>query len=42
MLHLAILLSAHAPTRIVSIDVSPALREPGVVAGFSGADVADA
>ncbi|GAA2638685.1 molybdopterin-dependent oxidoreductase [Dactylosporangium fulvum] len=41
MLHLAILRSPHAHARIVSVDVSAALREPNVVAAFSGADVAD-
>ncbi|GAA0723745.1 xanthine dehydrogenase family protein molybdopterin-binding subunit [Dactylosporangium roseum] len=41
MLHLAILRSPHAHARIVGVDVSAALREPNVVAAFSGADVAD-
>jgi carbon-monoxide dehydrogenase large subunit len=41
MLHLAILRSPHAHARITRVDVSPALREPNVVAAFSGADVAD-
>jgi carbon-monoxide dehydrogenase large subunit len=40
MLHLAILRSPHAHARIVSVDTSPALRRPNVVAAFSGADVA--
>src|SRR4051794_28892739 len=41
MLHLAILRSPMAHARISSIDVSPALRRPGVVAAFSGRDFAD-
>jgi carbon-monoxide dehydrogenase large subunit len=41
MLHLAILRSPLAHARIARIDVSAALREPGVVAAFSGADIAD-
>src|SRR5215468_1641515 len=41
MLHLAILRSPHAHARIVSVDTAPALRQAGVVAAFSGADVAD-
>jgi len=41
MLHLAILRSPMAHARITSIDVSPALEMPGVVAAFTGADVAD-
>lgn len=41
MLHLAILRSPHASARIVSVDVRPALRQPGVIDAFSGADVAD-
>jgi carbon-monoxide dehydrogenase large subunit len=41
MLHLAILRSPMAHARITHVDTSPALREPGVVAAFSGADVAD-
>ena len=40
MLHLAILRSPHAHARIARVDVSAALREPNVVAAFSGADVA--
>ena len=42
MLHLAILRSPMAHARITSIDVSPALAMPGVVAAFTGRDVADA
>jgi aerobic carbon-monoxide dehydrogenase large subunit len=41
MLHLAILRSPHAHARIVSVDTAPALRQPNVIAAFSGADVAD-
>src|ERR1044072_726208 len=41
MLHLAILRSPMAHARIASIDVSPALETKGVVAAFSGRDVAD-
>jgi len=42
MLHLAILRSPVAHARIASIDVAPALREAGVVAVFTGRDIADA
>ena len=41
MLHLAILRSPLAHARITRVDTAPALREPGVVAAFSGRDVAD-
>jgi len=41
LLHMAILRSPFAHARIVSIDTSPALSRPNVVAAFSGADVAD-
>ncbi|GAA4685634.1 xanthine dehydrogenase family protein molybdopterin-binding subunit [Phytohabitans rumicis] len=41
MLHLAILRSPMAHARITRVDTSAALREPGVVAAFSGRDVAD-
>ena len=41
MLHLAILRSPMAHATITSIDVSGAIRRPGVVAAFSGADFAD-
>ena len=41
MLHLAILRSPHAHARIARVDVSGAVERPGVVAAFSGADVAD-
>ena len=40
-LHLAVLRSPHAHARIVSVDVSGALAVPGVVAAYSGADLAD-
>jgi carbon-monoxide dehydrogenase large subunit len=39
MVHLAILRSPYAHARITSIDVSPALAQPGVIAAFSGADL---
>ena len=41
MLHAAILRSPVAHARINSIEVSAALERPGVVAAFSGADLAD-
>jgi carbon-monoxide dehydrogenase large subunit len=41
MLHLGILRSPMAHARITRVDASAALREPGVVAAFSGRDVAD-
>ncbi|MFF9126941.1 xanthine dehydrogenase family protein molybdopterin-binding subunit [Streptomyces sp. NPDC014889] len=40
LLHLAILRSPMAHARIERIDVSPALERPGVVAAFSGRDLA--
>jgi carbon-monoxide dehydrogenase large subunit len=40
MLHIAILRSPMAHARITSIDVSPALQSPNVVAAFSGRDLA--
>ncbi|MCW2609719.1 MAG: aldehyde oxidase and xanthine dehydrogenase molybdopterin binding protein, partial [Cryptosporangiaceae bacterium] len=40
MLHIAILRSPMAHARITSIDVSPALESPNVVAAFSGRDLA--
>jgi aerobic carbon-monoxide dehydrogenase large subunit len=40
MLHMAVLRSPMAHARIASIDVSGALEVPGVVAAFSGADLA--
>ncbi|MFJ9800197.1 xanthine dehydrogenase family protein molybdopterin-binding subunit [Streptomyces wuyuanensis] len=41
MLHMAVLRSPMAHARIDRIDVSPALERPGVVAAFSGRDLAD-
>ncbi len=41
MLHLAILRSPMAHARITHLDTAPALNEPGVVAAFSGRDVAE-
>ncbi len=41
MLHLAILRSPLAHARITRVDCAPALAQPGVVAAFSGRDVAD-
>ncbi|MDQ7909678.1 xanthine dehydrogenase family protein molybdopterin-binding subunit [Phytohabitans sp. ZYX-F-186] len=41
MLHLAILRSPMAHARITRIDTAPALAAPGVVAAFSGRDVAE-
>lgn len=41
MLHAAILRSPMAHARIGGVDVSGALEQPGVVAAFSGADLAD-
>jgi carbon-monoxide dehydrogenase large subunit len=41
MLHLAILRSPMAHARITHVDISAALREPGVVAAFTGRDIAD-
>ena len=41
MLYLAILRSPLAHARITGVDVSAALREPGVVTAFTGRDVAD-
>jgi len=41
MLSAAFLRSPHAHARLVSVDVAPALRVPGVVAAFSGRDLAD-
>jgi aerobic carbon-monoxide dehydrogenase large subunit len=41
LLHVAYLRSPHAHARIVSVDTSGALGQPGVVAAFSGADFAD-
>jgi len=41
MVHLAILRSPYAHARITSVDTSPALSQPNVIAVFSGADIAD-
>ncbi|NGO08988.1 xanthine dehydrogenase family protein molybdopterin-binding subunit [Streptomyces sp. HC44] len=41
LLHLAILRSPMAHARIDRIDVSPALERPGVIAAFSGGDLAE-
>ncbi len=41
MLHFAVLRSPMAHARITGVDVSAALQLPGVVAAFSGADLAD-
>lgn len=41
MLHLAVLRSPMAHARVDRVDVSPALERPGVVAAFSGADLAE-
>ncbi|RLK59725.1 xanthine dehydrogenase family protein molybdopterin-binding subunit [Actinokineospora cianjurensis] len=42
LLHLAFLRSPVAHARITSIDVEAARRKPGVIAVFTGADIADA
>ncbi|WLW49933.1 xanthine dehydrogenase family protein molybdopterin-binding subunit [Streptomyces sp. YU58] len=41
LLHLAILRSPIAHARVDRVDVTPALERPGVIAAFSGADLAD-
>ncbi|MGW3495380.1 xanthine dehydrogenase family protein molybdopterin-binding subunit [Streptomyces sp. NPDC001020] len=41
LLHLAILRSPMAHARVDRVDVSPALERPGVVAAFSGRDLAE-
>ena len=41
MLHMAFVRSPVAHAKITSVDVSAALKMPGVVAAFSGADLAD-
>src|SRR4051794_39443746 len=41
MLHLAVLRSPMAHAKIKRVDVSPALKQPGVIAAFSGADFAE-
>ncbi len=40
-LHMAVVRSPHAHAVVRSVDVAPALAVPGVVAAFSGADLAD-
>ncbi|MGW6905037.1 xanthine dehydrogenase family protein molybdopterin-binding subunit [Streptomyces sp. NPDC054940] len=41
LLHFALLRSPMAHARIERVDVSPALERPGVIAAFSGADLAE-
>ena len=41
MLHMALLRSPHAHARITSIDASAAMEQPGVVAVFTGEDLAE-
>ncbi|MDT0304421.1 xanthine dehydrogenase family protein molybdopterin-binding subunit [Streptomonospora wellingtoniae] len=41
MLHVAFLRSPHAHARIVAVDTSAAMQQPGVTAAFSGADFAE-
>ena len=41
LLHMAVLRSPMAHAKIVSVDVSAALEMPGVIAAYSGADLAD-
>jgi carbon-monoxide dehydrogenase large subunit len=41
MLHMTFLRSPHAHAKITRVDISAALRVPGVIAAFSGADFAD-
>jgi carbon-monoxide dehydrogenase large subunit len=41
MLHMAVLRSPVAHARISRVDVAPALERPGVIAAFSGADLAE-
>ena len=41
MVHLAILRSPYAHARITSVNTAPALELPGVIAAFSGQDVAE-
>jgi aerobic carbon-monoxide dehydrogenase large subunit len=42
MLHMAVARSPMAHARITGVDMSAALEQPGVIAAFSGADLADA
>src|SRR5881394_3153852 len=41
MVHLALVRSPMAHAKIRRVDVSPALQRPGVIAAYSGADLAD-
>ncbi|MCW2605823.1 MAG: carbon monoxide dehydrogenase [Frankiales bacterium] len=41
LLHMAVLRSPMAHAKVLSVDVSPALEMPGVIAAYSGADLAD-
>src|SRR3712207_932955 len=41
LLHMAVLRSPMAHARIARVDVAPARQRPGVVAAYSGADLAD-
>ena len=41
MLHMAVVRSPMAHARITGVDVSAALEQPGVIAAFSGADLAE-
>ncbi|MYU05895.1 molybdopterin-dependent oxidoreductase [Streptomyces sp. SID8366] len=41
LLHLAVLRSPMAHARVTRVDVAPALERPGVLAAFSGADLAE-
>ncbi len=41
MLHVALVRSPMAHAKVTNVDVSAALEQPGVVAAFSGADLAD-
>jgi aerobic carbon-monoxide dehydrogenase large subunit len=41
MLHVALVRSPMAHAKVTSVDVSAALEQPGVVAAFTGADLAD-
>lgn len=41
MLHMTVVRSPMAHARITGVDVSDALEQPGVIAAFSGADLAD-
>ena len=41
MVHMAVLRSPMAHARIKTVDVSPALARPGVIAAYSGRDLAD-